>query len=161
MAPTDDTVTVEEIMTRSVITVKPETPVEQVARMLSEHQISGLPVIGPNNEPVGIVSELDVISRQGDKAGEIMSRGVISVTESTPAEEVVDILKSRRVRRVPVVHDGQIIGIVSRSDLVRLFGLTRWACSDCGYFVRGFSRPDRCSQCGSTAITLEREPPGM
>jgi signal-transduction protein with cAMP-binding, CBS, and nucleotidyltransferase domain len=161
MKSTNDTVRVDEIMTENVISVSPDTPVDEIARLLSEHQISAVPVLGTNQEPVGIVSELDVISRTGATAGDIMSTGVISVTEETPAVEVVDILRSRRVRRVPVVRDGQIIGVVSRSDLVRLFSLTRWTCADCGYFVRGFQRPERCSDCGSTSITLEREPPGM
>jgi CBS domain-containing protein len=161
MKNTGDTVTVDEIMTDSVISVEPDTSVEEVALLLSKHGISGVPVLGTGGEPVGIVSQLDVISRSGDTAGEIMSAGIISVTEDTPAEEVVEILKSRRVRRVPVVRDGHIVGIVSRSDLLRLFSLTQWTCADCGYFVRGFQRPEKCSQCGSTAITLEREPPGM
>jgi CBS domain-containing protein len=161
MKSMNDTLKVAEIMTDSVISVEPDTSVDEIARLLSEHRISGVPVLGTNGEPVGIVSELDVISRSGQSAGDIMSSGVISVTADTPAEEVVEILRSRRVRRVPIVRDGHIIGIVSRSDLVRIFSLTRWTCADCGYFVRGFQRPEKCSECGSTSITLEREPPGM
>lgn len=161
MRRVNDTVGISEIMTEPVIGVQPDTTVEEIARLLAEHKISGMPVVGAGGEPVGVVSELDVISRPGETAADIMTSGVISVTEETPAEEVVEILRSRRVRRVPVVRDGQIIGIVSRSDLVRLFSLTRWTCGACGYFVRGFQRPDQCSQCGSTDITLEREPPGM
>jgi CBS domain-containing protein len=161
VARTSDIVTVNEIMTRSVRTVTADTKIDSIARILSEHKISGVPVVGPNDEPIGVVSELDVLSREGTTAQEIMSSGVISVTEETPAEEVVEILRSKRVRRVPVVSNGKIIGIVSRSDLIRLFALTRWTCNDCGYFTRGFSKPDKCSQCGGTSISLEREPPGM
>jgi predicted transcriptional regulator len=161
MRSSDTAVTISEIMTRNVITVAPDTSVSEVARILERERISGVPVTTDGDEPVGIVSELDIITRNGETAADIMSGGVISVTEDTAAEDVVEILRSRRVRRVPVVRDGRIIGIVSRSDLVRLFALTRWSCADCGYFVRGLSRPERCSQCGSTSITLEREPPGM
>lgn len=154
-------VTIDEIMTRSIITARPDTPVAEIARLLSHHNISGVPVIDDQDEPIGVVTELDVISRGGNTAADIMSQGVIGVTEDTPAEEIVEILRSRRVRRVPVLRHGKIIGIVSRSDLVRLFSMTRWTCTSCGYFERGFQRPEKCTQCGGTSFTLDREPPGM
>ena len=50
---------------------------------------------------------------------------------------------------------------VSRSDLVRLFALTRWSCESCGYYTRGFERLKTCPKCGNETIVLEREPPGM
>ncbi len=156
-----DTVLTGEIMTTTVRTVHPDTPVSDIVSLLNHHKISGVPVVGPDEDPIGIISELDVISRSGSVASDIMSGGVISVTEDTPAEEIVEILRTSRVRRVPVLRDGRIVGIVSRSDLVRLFSRTRWTCSSCGYFVRGFQRPSLCSQCGSTMFQLDREPPGM
>jgi predicted Zn-ribbon and HTH transcriptional regulator len=82
-------------------------------------------------------------------------------TEETPAEDVIEILRSRRVRRVPVLRNGKLVGVISRSDLVRLFSVTRWTCNDCGYFERGFQRPEKCSECGSRHISLDRDPPGM
>lgn len=161
MIRNSDTVTIDEIMTRSIITAGPETDVSEIAQLLTDHNISGVPIVDADGEPVGVVTELDVISRSGKTAAEIMSKDVISVTEDTAAEEVVEVLRSRRVRRVPVLRDGQIIGIVSRSDLLRLFSVTRWTCTGCGYFERGLQRPERCSQCGGTSFTLDREPPGM
>ncbi len=161
MRATDDAVRIDEIMSTNVLSVRPETPVSEVAELLSKHRISGVPVLDSDDVPVGIVSEIDVISRSGEIASDIMSHGVISVTEETPAEDIIEILGSRRVRRVPVIRNGKIVGIISRSDLVRLFSITRWTCADCGYFERGFVRPAKCSECGSEAIALHREPPGM
>jgi CBS domain-containing protein len=161
MTQTYETVTVAEIMTRDVKTVTPDTPVEVIARLLATHDISGMPVVDETGAGVGMISELDVITRSGRIAEDIMSRGLISVSEETPAEEVANILSERRVRRVPVVSGSTIVGIVSRSDLLRLFSMTRWTCEDCGLFVRGFSRPESCEACGSNAIVLVREPPGM
>jgi CBS domain-containing protein len=158
---TDDTVRSHEIMTTDVVSVRPETSVTEIARLLSLQKISGVPVLDDDETPIGLVSEIDVISRTGTVAEDIMSSGVISVTEDTPAEDVIDVLRSRRVRRVPVLRNGKLVGIISRSDLVRLFSVTRWTCNDCGYFERGFQRPEKCSECGSQHISLDRDPPGM
>ena len=159
--PTTAPVTVREIMTTDVITVRPHATVDEVARLLFNRHITGVPVVDENDCVVGIVSEFDVISKNGKTAADIMSRDPISVHEETPAEEVAHLLTTRRVRRVPVISEGRLTGIVSRADLVRLFAMTRWSCEDCGYFVRGFHRPGVCDACGSTNITLDREPPGM
>jgi CBS domain-containing protein len=161
MRATDDIVRSGEIMSTEVVSVDPATPIDEIATILNQKRISGVPVIDSDGAPVGVVSELDIISRSGRVASDIMSSGVITVTEDTPAEDIVEILHSRRVRRVPVTRHGKIVGIISRSDLVRLFSQTRWTCNDCGYFERGFQRPDKCSQCGSKKVSLEREPPGM
>lgn len=154
-------VTVKEIMTPKVITVSPDTGVDEVARLLYSHRISGMPVVDGTGALLGIVTEFDVIGKKGRTAADIMSRDVITVLEDARAEQVARILTERNVRRVPVVAAGRLVGIVSRSDLVRLFSITRWACRDCGYFVRGFHRPDACEMCGSTTIELQRDPPGM
>lgn len=159
--PTTAPVTVREIMTTDVVTVAPQASIDDVARLLFNRQITGVPVVDENDNVVGIVSEYDVISKDGKTAADVMSREIISVHEETPAEEVAHLLTTRRVRRVPVLLNGKLTGIVSRADLVRLFSVTRWSCEDCGYFVRGFHRPALCDACGSTKIALDREPPGM
>jgi CBS domain-containing protein len=154
------TVTVGQILTPNVITVSPETSIESAARMLFSQSISGMPVVGDDGRLVGMVTEFDIIAREGRTVGEIMTGDVVTVGEETDAETVAQILISRRVRRVPVVRDGVVVGIVSRSDLVRLFALTRWSCEVCGYYTRGFERLTTCPKCGNQAIVLEREPPG-
>jgi CBS-domain-containing membrane protein len=154
------TIQVGEFMTSEVITVPTTMPVEEVARVLRERQITGLPVLDERDRVVGVVSDIDIVSRRGAVASDIMSPEVISVTTETDAEAVVAIMANRRIRRVPVLAEGQLVGIVSRTDLVRLFQVTRWACDRCGYFERGFTRPTVCSACSSTDITLQRENQG-
>jgi CBS domain-containing protein len=155
------TLNVSDIMTTDVNTVSPQTPTENAARLLFSQSISGMPVVDDDGKLVGVVTEFDIIAKEGRTVGEIMSTDVVTVAEDTDAETVAQILTSRRVRRVPVVRDGAVVGIVSRSDLVRLFALTRWSCEACGYFTRGFERLSVCPKCGNNAILLEREPPGM
>jgi predicted transcriptional regulator len=155
----DQTVTVREIMTKAVVTTPADEPVDRVARLLSRHGISGMPVISADGSLVGMVSEYDIISKKGKTAGDIMSRGVISVDADAEAEQVATIVSMHGIRRVPVVENGALIGIVSRSDLVRLFAIVRWTCANCGAFERGFTRQETCSECGSADIRLDREPP--
>jgi len=155
-----ETIQVGDIMSPHVITVPTTMPVEEVARILREQQITGLPVLDDRERVVGVVSVSDIVTRRGAVASDIMSPEVISVTTETDVEAVVAILANRRIRRVPVLAEGQLVGIVSRTDLVRLFQVTRWSCDRCGYFVRGFTRPAICTACSSTNITLQRENQG-
>lgn len=152
---------VREIMTASVIAVPASMPVKEVANILSTRHITGVPVVDDAGGVVGVLSEFDIISRHGATAGEIMSAEVISVTAETDAGEVAHLLTDRRIRRVPVLCDGKLAGIVSRSDLMRLYMATRWTCRQCGYFERGFDRPAQCASCGADGIVLERERPEM
>ena len=111
---------VKEIMTKDVITVPPAMPVREVANLLSERGVSGVPVVDDEGRVLGVVSELDVVGRQGATAADVMSEQVISVTEETDVREVVQLFLNERVRRVPVLSGEQrLIGIVSRSDLVQ------------------------------------------
>ncbi len=112
-------VLVKEIMTKDVLTVSPGMPVREVARLLRDRDVSGVPVINDEGRVLGVVSELDVVSRKGDTAADIMSKQVISVTEETDVDEVVLLFYNQRIRRVPVLSDGHLVGIVSRSDLLQ------------------------------------------
>lgn len=153
-------ITVKEIMTAGVISVTAGETVEHVAALLFNRGITGVPVVDGDGTVVGMVTELDVISKVGQRVADIMSTDIVTVTEDTSAEHLAELLGTMRVRRVPVVQDGRLVGIVSRSDLVQLFGVTRWLCQQCGSFVRGFQRPARCGVCGSNDIVLDRESPG-
>lgn len=150
-----------DIMTESVITTSPESTVEELANQLSNLHITGMPVVS-GKLVVGLVSEFDVISRHGKTVGDIMTRGVISVTEETDIEAIAHLLTSQRIRRVPVLRHGELVGIVSRSDLVSFFAHHWWACHQCGNAQRGFERPERCEMCGadSQKFGLEEAPPG-
>lgn len=149
------------IMTTNVRTLTPDVLVENAARVMFENSISGMPVVDEENRLIGVVSEFDIISKQGDRVADIMTSDVVSVGADTDPEAIARMLTEQRIRRIPVVQEGKVIGIISRSDLVRLFALTRWSCEACGFFTRGFERLTVCPKCGSESILLEREPPGM
>ena len=152
---------VADIMTTRVITVTEKQTRQQAARLLSEHRISGLPVVNSANTLVGLVTEYDIIGKKGRTVGEIMTRGVISVSPDTDLEEVNHILVHERIKRVPVLDQGRLVGIVSRADLVREVARS-WMCPVCGEMVRGEEQPDNCPRCGAKNVpaSLEPQPPG-
>lgn len=151
-----------EIMTPNVITVRPDNTVEDAARLLTRHRISGMPVVNHEGALLGLVTEFDLISKAGHVVSDIMSPGVISVTGDTEVEAVAHLLADQRIRRVPVMEQGKLVGILSRSDLVRQIGM-RWVCSVCGEVVRSPGVPQSCPRCGTSgsAFTHEIDPPGM
>ena len=151
---------VKEVMTRNVITFREDTPVEEIAQTLSSRRITGAPVVAGNGLVVGIVSEVDVFSKKGAVAKDIMSPHVISVTEDTGIDEAARLLAGERIRRVPVIKGGKMVGLLSRSDVLDFFAKTRWTCNVCGRWERGLERPERCFSCSSTDIHLERADPG-
>jgi CBS-domain-containing membrane protein len=111
---------------------------------------------------LGLVTEHDLIAKQGRQVTDIMSRGVITVSPDTEVEAVQHLLTNQRIRRVPVVEDGKVVGIVSRSDLVRQIAM-RWVCGVCGEIVRGMDPPEHCPRCGAGehAFVHDVVPPGM
>lgn len=142
----------KDVMTTAVISVSPDTPVRDIAGILLTHRISAVPVVDEENRPVGIVSEGDLMRRgetetenrrswwlealhsaedkaaayvksHGMIAGDVMVRNVITVAEDTPVAEVAALLEKRHVKRVPVLRDGKLVGIVSRANLLQ--GLAR------------------------------------
>jgi CBS domain-containing protein len=152
---------VKDVMTSNVITVKENQTRQQAARLLAQHHISGLPVVNDDNILVGVVSEYDVIGKEGKTVGDIMSRGVISIGADTDLEEASHILVHKRIRRLPVVEQGKVIGILSRSDVVKEMA-TRWVCYVCGEIVHSDEQPEQCPRCGATGVVSidEPAPPG-
>jgi CBS domain-containing protein len=151
------TVTIAEIMTTEVVTTTPDRPVEEVTRELRARGFGGLPVVDEAGILIGIVSQFDVISKRGRTVAEIMTRSAISVGDETSADQVTALMGLHGIRQVPVVREGRLVGIVSRSDLLRLHALVRWSCAECGDYERGFGRPARCLRCGGTMFHLELE----
>jgi CBS domain-containing protein len=140
---------VGDVMTRNVISVPPDAPALAVARLLVDRRISAVPVTDGWSMLLGIVSESDLIRRlatedreehrgllsslffdrdraaaqyaraHGALARDLMARDVITATEGMSAEHAAHLLEEHRIRRLPVVHDGMLLGIVSRADLLR------------------------------------------
>jgi CBS-domain-containing membrane protein len=135
-----------DIMTHNVVTARRSTPLEDVVRLLLAHRISGVPVT-EDDTVVGIVSEGDLLRRpeigterprrhwlellrgdteaadyvrtHGVAAGDVMTTNIVSVVETTPIEDIAETLESHRIKRVPVLRAGKLVGIVSRADLLR------------------------------------------
>lgn len=109
---------VSEIMTPEVLTVPPTMPVRELSALLRERRITGAPVVDEAGRVVGVVSEFDLLSRPGATAGDLMSRTVISVGPEADLDEVRRLFVDARIRRVPVLAAGRLVGIVSRGDLL-------------------------------------------
>jgi CBS domain-containing protein len=138
-----------DIMTSDVITVGPDTPVPELATLLAERGISGVPVID-QGQVVGIVSEgnllhraetgterrhqrrrfrwfhphpqeaaRDYIKSHGRTVKDIMTSPVISVSDTADLAEVAELMETNRIKRVPVLCEGKLVGIISRANLVR------------------------------------------
>jgi len=150
-------VTAADIMTPDPLTFRPETSVHEAAQILSEHRISGAPVVGDDGCIVGIVSEYDLIARPGATVREVMTRDVVSVPENATLDRVRAILVMQRLKRVPVTAETRLVGLISRADMVRELAY-RWQCKRCGNLVRARRAPDGCPRCGASN-TYEEAPP--
>jgi CBS domain-containing protein len=136
-----------QIMTRDVISVTPDASIHEAAKLMADHGISGLPVIDGDGRLVGMISEGDLILRQrarskrpwwrsfltdgerlareyrqstGTTVGEVMTRRVISISPVFGVETAASILHARGIRRLPVVRDRKLVGVISRGDLVKV-----------------------------------------
>jgi len=147
---------VGEIMTKNVITARAASGVTDVIQLMSRHHITGLPVVDDDNRLIGVVSESDIIGKGGDTVGEIMTSGSYTVTEDTTLGDAAEVLLRRRIRRLPVVRgENQLVGLLSRSDLIDFFARHVWTCTWCGKGYRGFFAPSSCSQCGGETFTIK------
>jgi CBS domain-containing protein len=108
----------KDIMTRDIITVVPTMTVKNLAMTLIKNQISGAPVSGKHGKIVGVVSEADIVAKKGKDVRAIMSKKIISVKEETPVEEIAQLMTTHKIKRLPVMRDDKVVGIVSRADIV-------------------------------------------
>jgi CBS domain-containing protein len=137
-----------DVMTPNVISVRPNTSIAEMVKLMLDKRISGLPVIDDQGELVGIVTEGDCLHRtetgterkrpswlefligpgrladeyihtHSRKVADLMTPTPITVAEDTPLMEVVHLMESRRIKRLPVMRDGKVVGIVSRANLLQ------------------------------------------
>lgn len=113
----------KDIMTRTVITVSATTRINRLAKILVQNRISGAPVVDKRGKILGIVSEADIVAKKGRQARSIMSRRAVAVEEETPVEEIASLMARHNIKRLPVMHTGRVVGIVSRADIVRAVAL--------------------------------------
>ncbi len=143
-----------DVMVRDVVTVKPGDPVAEAVRLLAEHDVSALPVVDTNENVVGVISEADLLHREeigtekqrpwwleavtpastlageftkshGRRVEEVMSTDVVSAAEDTPVGEIATILERHRIKRVPILRGGKLVGVVSRSNLIQALASSR------------------------------------
>ena len=113
----------KDIMTRDVITVSPTATIKNLAMTLIKNQISGAPVAGRNGKIIGVVSEADIVGKKGKDVKTIMSKNIISVTEDTAVEAIAKLMTTHRIKRLPVMRGAEVVGIVSRADIVNAIAL--------------------------------------
>ncbi|WP_407991463.1 CBS domain-containing protein [Kitasatospora sp. CMC57] len=137
---------VGELMTRAVVSVRPDTGFKDIARLLAEHDITSVPVLDAEDRPLGLVSEADLLlseAAQEDPAGllltprlnaaaqaksrattaeGLMTRPAVCARPEWTAVEAARLMDRKHLKRLPVVDEaGRLVGVVSRSDLLRLF----------------------------------------
>lgn len=139
-----------DIMTRDVLTMHGETSVLDAARTMLRHRVSGLPVVDWTGKLIGVVTEGDLMRRaetgtqhqrshwlelllgpgraaadytaaHARKVSEVMTDRVISIAPDTPLEQAVGLMERHKIKRLPVVEKGRLVGIVSRSDFLRAY----------------------------------------
>ena len=108
----------KDIMTRDIITVPPTMTIRNLATTLIKNQISGAPVAGKNGKILGVVSEADIVAKKGKDVKSIISKKIISVGEDTAVEEIARLMTTQKIKRVPVMRGDNVVGIVSRADIV-------------------------------------------
>lgn len=143
-----------DVMVHDVVTIAPDTPVLRIVQLLLARGISGVPVVDDEGALVGVVSEGDLLHRveigtekqrggwrafftgtatlaedyvrsHGTVAADIMTHDVVSVDPTASLGEIADLMEENRIKRVPVVEGGRLVGLVSRSNLLRAFASQR------------------------------------
>jgi len=139
-------------MTIQAISVGPDSPIADAAQLMLDNNVSGLPVIDANRHVVGVVTEHDLLRPRGNgcrsrpphwlqfmvkrlemanesarfhegRVEEVMTRNPVTATEDTPIEEACRLIGEHGIKRLPVLRDGRLVGIVARADLVRALGI--------------------------------------
>ena len=130
-------------------TAQPSDSLIDSARALVAARASEAPVVDPSGTLVGIISEHDILSKSGATVADVMSQGVITIGADASAAEAAQLMGLHGVHLLPVVDGSSLVGIVTRSDLLRLYTESPWECDACRATVHGLNPPARCPHCGA------------
>ena len=114
-----------DIMTEGVVSIRPGCSIEEAIELLLMQRISGLPVVDERERMVGILTEYALLalaydpSIVGDKVSQHMTTDVLTVDANDPVRKVADLCIVHRVRRVPVLENGRLVGLISRRDVLK------------------------------------------
>ncbi len=115
----------KNIMTTDVISVKKDTPIDDAVDLLVEHNVTGLPVVDEDMNLVGVISEKDMLSLLSEpesssgKVEDYMTKDVVSFEQGEDLIAICECLVNNNFRRVPIVDNGRLVGIVSRRDIIK------------------------------------------
>ena len=118
---------VQELMTRPAVRIRADEPVTVAARTLTHYNIGAMPVCGSDGRLCGVITDRDIVTRclaaqrpaELTKVSEVMTRQVLSVTPDTEARDAAELMARCQVRRLPVVQNGRLCGVVSLGDLAQ------------------------------------------
>jgi len=116
---------VKNVMTDSPIVVHPETTIDDAIEVLLNHRVSGLPVVDRQGFLVGVISEIDIIDLvykadiDGSLVGDFMCREIQSLNVDASLDDAASLFCGKNIRRIPIVQDGKLVGVLSRRDLIR------------------------------------------
>ena len=117
---------VKDVMTDRVVTVGPEATIDEAVSLLLDHKVSGLPVIDNEGRLVGVISEIDIIDLvynadiDTSSVCDFMTRDTRSLDAEASLDDAAKIFCTQSIRRIPIVGDGRLVGIISRRDLIRV-----------------------------------------
>jgi CBS domain-containing protein len=129
----------KDIMTRNVLTVEKGTPIYEAVEIMAKNNITGIPVVEDGMKLVGILTEKDVLNlfyahehEKNKTVGDFMSQTVVRFDRNTDLRDICDCLKNSNFRRVPVTSRGEVVGIVSRADIIQYILQMRLSSADTG-----------------------------
>jgi len=129
----------KDIMTRNVLTVKKGTPIYEAVELMAKNNVTGIPVVEDGTKLVGILTEKDVLNlfyahehEKNKTVGDFMSQTVVRFDRNTDLRDICDCLKNSNFRRVPVTSRGEVVGIVSRADIIQYILQMRLSSADTG-----------------------------
>jgi CBS domain-containing protein/HPt (histidine-containing phosphotransfer) domain-containing protein len=157
--------TAKDIMTTHVVTVSVDDTVDYAITLMVKHRISGLPVLDKQGRPVGIVSEFDLLEliceglTEQDKIVHYMSTGLCGVAAEDSWVTVADTFRAKHIRRLPVLRDGNLLGIITRHDLMHAIRDARRRMREQLAEEASLSPPQPCAETGpACAATSSGKP---